>query len=375
MASPAAPAPAGEPSAAERRDQEEHVWPKLDVYFPEGDLDLRLDRPLRNAFFEGQVKYNFVKGDITAFLRYRYYGYRRTYRLGLFDAIEFAGVEQLSNDFFRTRGTLFLIEQPWDYYSRSFLLAEVDRISSNKKELALTSNRTNTFVRLGHQFGTPDDPRSNAVVGENRAEVQQLLTAHRRIGPWGAGITGAATWGFDYLWGDFDYLKIELDALKRFDLPRQTFLVTRLHGGTFPHRVRIREGELDFEGDRFGIPQTELFRLDSRNALKGLSETRRGTEILYGTSELFVPWFDEQERQALKLRWESIYGVFYTGVGNAGFDRHIYGDFANYALDSGLGFEAAVRFRDYSFLLTGIVAHSLRPSGGFEAHVSVKSYH
>jgi len=35
------------------------------------------------AFFEGQVKYNFVKGDITAFLRYRYYGYRRTYRLSL----------------------------------------------------------------------------------------------------------------------------------------------------------------------------------------------------------------------------------------------------------------------------------------------------
>ena len=45
---------------------------RLDVYFPEGDLDLRVNRLVNKVFFEGQVKYNFVDGDITAFLRYRY---------------------------------------------------------------------------------------------------------------------------------------------------------------------------------------------------------------------------------------------------------------------------------------------------------------
>src|SRR5947208_7932970 len=49
--------------------------PRLDVYFPEGDLDLRISHLINKTFFEGQVKYNFVNGDITAFLRYRYYGF------------------------------------------------------------------------------------------------------------------------------------------------------------------------------------------------------------------------------------------------------------------------------------------------------------
>lgn len=374
---PTASQPTGAPAEGEPADTEDHTWPKLDVYVPEGELDLRLDRPLRNAFFEGQVKYNFVKGDITAFLRYRYYGYRRTYRLSLFDAVETPGVEKLSGDFFRTRGTLLLVQQPWDYYSRSSLLAELDRISSNKRELAFTTNRTNTFIRLGHQIGTPDDSRSNAIVGESRAEVAQVLTAHRRIGPWGAGLTGAATWGFDYLGGDFSYLKLETEGLKRFDLPlRQSFVITRLHAGAFPAKHHVRDTDPEaFEGDQYAIPQPELFRLDGRNALKGLSGHRRGTEEVHATTELFVPWFTGEDRRALRLRWEELYGVLYTGAGNVGFDRSIYGSFGDYVLDAGIGFEAAARLRNYSFFLTGVVAETVRPSGGLKAFLSVKSYH
>ena len=68
--------------------------PRLDIYFPEGDLDLRVNRLINKVFFEGQVKYNFINGDITAFLRYRYYGYKRTTQFTVFDSIEFDGIDQ-----------------------------------------------------------------------------------------------------------------------------------------------------------------------------------------------------------------------------------------------------------------------------------------
>ena len=47
------------------------VVPDLDVFIPEGEFDLRLSRLINKVFFEGQVRYDFVDGDITAFLRYR----------------------------------------------------------------------------------------------------------------------------------------------------------------------------------------------------------------------------------------------------------------------------------------------------------------
>ena len=67
--------------------------PRLDIYFPEGDLDLRVNRLINKTFFEGQVKYNFINGDITAFLRYRYYGYRRTTQFTVFDSISFDRID------------------------------------------------------------------------------------------------------------------------------------------------------------------------------------------------------------------------------------------------------------------------------------------
>ncbi|HSF42020.1 MAG TPA: hypothetical protein VLT87_19625, partial [Thermoanaerobaculia bacterium] len=40
------------------RPPEERNLPRLDVYFPEGELDLRINRLINKVFFEGQVKYN-----------------------------------------------------------------------------------------------------------------------------------------------------------------------------------------------------------------------------------------------------------------------------------------------------------------------------
>ena len=362
-------------SVDEEAEGEEVAFPNLDLYLPEGELDLRLNRLVRKAFFEGQVRYNFVKGDITAFLRYRYYGYRRTYQLGFFDAIDFRSVEQLNNDFERTRGGLMLMQWPFDYHSRSFLLTEVDRITSNKPEFLFSTNRTNTFVRVGYQLGTPDDQRSNAIVGERRAQVEELFTAHREIGPHGAGVTGAATWGFDYLGGDFSYVKLELEGLKRLDLFGDTFLVSRIHAGSFPLKKRLRPEPVVFPGDVYAIPVAELFKLDGRSRLKGLSETTRGTEEIHSTAELFVPWFLRERRRALGIEWNSVYGVLYGGVGTIGFDRNIYTDLGSYVADSGVGFEAAIHVHGYPLFLSGIVAKAWDGQSTPQLHLSVKSYH
>lgn len=378
---PAAPKPP-EPQTEEEpqaKPPEERFLPRLDVYFPEGDLDLRVNRLINRVFFEGQVKYNFVKGDISAFLRYRYYGYQRTAQFTVFDSIEFDDVEKFSSDFDRTRGLLLLMQWPHSYQQRTFLLTELDRISSNKENVAeiLRLGRTNTFVRLGYQLGTPDDERSNAIVGETRARSERLFTAFREIGPGGFGLTGALTSGFDVGLGDFDYLKLETELLKRFDLTDRTFMVGRLHGGTFLRKAQRDPSDLPQpvdELDLLAIPGGEYFRLDGRERLKGVSERLRGTDILYTTWELFVPWFLRENRRFLKLDWQNWYWILYAGAGNAGNDSKIYTDFSSYIPDVGVGFESSLRLRKYRFFLSGIVAQALQGGGGVEARISVKSY-
>ncbi len=377
---PPAPRPEVAPPEVAEEDEDEGrrpLYPKVDIFFPEGDFDFRLSRLVKNAFFEGQFKYNFVEGDITAFLRYRYYGYARTYQLGLFDAVEFESIEHRSGDFDRVRGGLVLIQWPHSLHSRAFLLGEVDRITGNREELRFTTNRTNTFLRLGYQIGTPDDERSNAIVGETRARIERLFTAHRAIGPYGAGLTGALTWGFDDVGGDFDYVKFEFEALKRYNLPRGRFLIHRLHGGTFGRKVLRREDpeeELAPE-DAHLTPRSELFRLDGRERLKGLDERRRGTDVLDTTVEYFHPWFLNEKRRALKLDWQNWYWILYGGYGTIGFSRDVLSDGSEYVPDVGFGFEATFRLRRYSFFVSGIVAYALEGDGDPKGKLSIKSFH
>jgi hypothetical protein len=157
----------------------------------------------------------------------------------------------------------------------------------------------------------------------------------------------------------------------------RTFLVGRLHVGSFP-----RKGDRDPEELPQSFEQTELssiqrgeyFRLDGREQLKGLDDDHPGTEEIHTTWEYFFPWFLNANRRFLKLDWRNWYWILYGGFGNVGFDREIYSDFGEYIPDVGIGFESSFNLRKYSFFLSGIVAQALKGDGGVEARVSVKSY-
>lgn len=362
------------PPAKASPPQREKLLPNLDFYFPEGELDFRLNKLLKGSFYEGQLRYDFVKGDIEAFLRYRYYGYNRIYQVGLFDAVEFEPIEKGSNDFERTRGGLVLVQWPLDYHNRFFLLGEIDRISSNKEEFQLTNNTTDAFVRLGYQLGTPDDVSLNAIVGERRAQRRNLFTAHREIGPGSAGFSVALTYGFDAFLGDYDYAKLEVGGLKRFRLPARAFVVWRLHGGTFLHREVVRPELREGSPDRYSIPRNEFFRLDGRDGLKGLQPRLRGTDEAHTTLELFIPWFIDENREALGVDWTSWYWIVYGGYGAIGFDSSHLTDGDNYLTDVGLGFETSFNLKDYTIFIGGVAAYVLDRSDDVEARFSVKAY-
>ena len=371
---PAEPAP----EEGEEANGGERLIPELNVYFPEGELDIRINRLVKKVFAEGQVKYNFVDGDISAFLRYRYYGYARAYQLSVFDDVEFEDLEDFSNDFDRVRGILLLTEWPHSFHHRTFLLTELDSITSNREEFVFDTGKTNLFLRFGYQIGTPNDDRSNAIVGENRARVERLFTAFRQIGPGDAGLTGALTWGTNLVVGDFDYAKLEVSGLKRYELPRGAFLFGRLHGGTFLRKPEERE--IDPEGPlpdtgRFLIPREEFFRLDGRDNLKGLDERLRGTEEAHATIELVYPWFVDQAHERIRLLWENWYWVLYGGVGTIGFERDVFSDPDTYVYDVGVGFESSFRLRDYEFFLSGLVAQAFNAEGGVQLRLALKSYH
>lgn len=392
---PAAPAP--EPQTATGTEgatasgpapggPKEGLLPRLDVFFPEGDLDLRVSRLINQVFFEGQVKYNFIKGDINAFLRYRYYGLKRVTQFTVFDSVEFSDLQQFSSDFNRVRGSLLLLEWPHNYHFRTYALGELDRISSNRKDFSfidqpdqtfVREGTTNTFVRLSWQVGTPSDTRSNALVGESRAKSPQLFTAFRDIGPGGAGFTGALTYSFDWGIGDYYYIKAEFETLKRFDVSHRTFAIGRVTGGSVLDTKDAR-----FEGgripssilDRLTLPRGEYFRLDGRDRLKGLSQDKPGTDLLLTTWEYYFPWFLDAHHDFLRLEWQNWYWILYSGIGNAGFTHDIYTDFGSYIPDVGVGFESSFRLSKYRFFLSGIVAQALKGNGGVEARFSIKSY-
>jgi hypothetical protein len=350
----------------------ERFLPRLDVFFPEGDLDLRVSRLINKVFFEGQVKYNVVSGNITAFLRYRYYGYNRTTQLAVFDSISFNRLQSFSNRFDRTRGTLLFFEWPRSYNFRLFGLTELDKISTNRESRLITNNFTNTFVRLGLQVGSPGDERSQAIVGEARALTEGLFTAVREIGPGDFGFTGALTYGFKL--GDFDYVKLELEMLKRFDLTDRSFLIGRLHQGSFPYAPQSMPNQ-PLPENRFSIPLSEYFALGGRGDMKGVSSKLGGTDEIYTTWEFFTPWFLGEQRDFLRLEWQNWYWVLYAGLGTIGFDRHVYTDFKRYIPDAGVGFESSVRLGKYRFFLSAIVARALKVGAGkLEARLSVKSY-
>src|SRR5437588_11317121 len=105
------------PVSADRRD----AFPSVNVYLPEGQASIRLRKLIKNVLFESQIDYRFVNGDISTFLRYKYYAQSFSYKLSIFDSIGFPDIGQKnSGDFERVRGGLLLAEFPRDYNHRYF---------------------------------------------------------------------------------------------------------------------------------------------------------------------------------------------------------------------------------------------------------------
>ena len=350
------------------------LLPRFNLYLPDGRADIRLLKPIRNSLFEMQVAYNFVSGDISAFLRYKYYGRTDTSTFTFFDTIEFSDLSRFSNEFTRTRGGLYLLRVPLDFYNRIYGLAEFDRLTFSNPLEEPDANRTNVYLKTGYQYGTPSDERSNAIVGEARDRVFNLFTALREIGPHGRGFSGAATWGVGRLGGDYSYVKTEFEALQAISVGPDR-LVLRLHGGYFPFRRRVREVSDPAIGTAFSIPRYELFALDSREALRGYRGRERGTNEAHLTAEYAVPFFRDTRKNLVGLDWESLYAVGYAGTGNVGDGTRVYGAFADYKVDVGAGIESSLSYRRTQVFLSALAAKTVvRGVGGVRFLLSVRSY-
>jgi hypothetical protein len=351
------------------------IVPDVNFYLPEGRADIRLLKPIRNSLFESQINYNFVSGDISAFLRYKYYGRRGTSTFSFFDSIEFEELERFSNDFSRTRGALYLQRRPINYYNRLYGLFEFDRLTFSKPADHPDANRTNLYVKFGYQFGTPSDERSNALVGEARDRILSLFTAYREIGPRGRGLSVAATYGFDFLGGDYRYVKTEMEALQAISLPHRNRLVVRVHAGYFPYKKTVRE-EFDPQiGTPFSIPRYELFRLDGRQELKAYRGTERGPDEAHLTTEYVLPVFIDESRRFLGLHWNSLYAIGYAGAGTVGNEKSIYTRIGDYKVDAGVGFEASLSWRSYRALLGALAAKTfINGVGGPRLLITLRTY-
>jgi len=371
------PVPAITPAILEPPTEPEMtgIVPDVNFYLPEGRADIRLLKPIRNSLFESQINYNFVSGDISAFLRYKYYGRRATSTFSFFDSIEFEELERFSNEFSRTRGGLYLQRRPINYYNRLYGLFEFDRLTFSKPVDHPDANRTNLYVKFGYQFGTPSDERSNALVGEARDRILNLFTAYREIGPKGRGLSVAATYGFDFLGGDYRYVKAEMEGLQAISLAHRNRLVVRLHAGYFPYKKTVRE-EFDPQiGTPFSIPRYELFRLDGRQELKAYRGTERGPNETHLTTEYVLPVFIDESRRFLGLQWNSLYAIGYAGAGNVGNEKSIYTRIRDYKVDAGVGFEASLSWRSYRALLGALAAKTVvNGVGGPRLLITLRTY-
>jgi hypothetical protein len=353
----------------ERRDS----LPAVNIYLPEGEASIRLRKLIRNVLFESQIDYEFVNGDISTFLRYKYYARNYTYRIGVFDSIEFPDLASDSDKAFeRVRGGLLLVGVPKDYSNRYFFLIQDDQLTFGDT-FRPDNRKSNIYTKVAYQYGTQFDERMNAIAGEQRGRITPVLTAFRDIGPQRTGLAAAVTQAFriaDGEYSDYTYTKFEAEGLRRFDLTPTSFVFTRLHVGTFLSRDKVipepeprdrdGDGELDPtpEWEKFDVPQYELFRLGGREALKSVSsgDTGIGTQEIHLTNELFVPIFRNKSYKMGSLYWNTLYGIGYVGVGSVGFHTSDLGD---PVFDAGIGTESAITFGDYDVYLSILAAHTV----------------
>ena len=345
----------------ERRD----TLPSLNVYLPEGSASVRLRKLIRNVLFESQIDYKFVTGDISTFLRYKYYAKNFTYRLGVFDEINFVdvgkSVSAKGSEFERVRGGLLLLGIPRDYNHRYFLLLQDDRLTFGNTTNA-DDKKNNIYTKLGFQYGTQFDERLNSIVGESRGRITPVLTAFRDIGPQKTGLAVAITEATRVSTGDYKYTKLEGEGMRRTDLTATSFIFSRLHLGAFFGDSRISEATNPNlpEIERHSIPLYEFFKLGGREALKGVNDTAsRGSHEVHLTNELFVPIFRNRDFKMWQLHWNTMYGIGYVGAGTVGFKFDQLTRTKDAVADAGLGSEMALSVRDFDVLISVIYAHTL----------------
>ena len=370
----------------ERRDA---GLPAVNIYLPEGQASVRLRKLIRNVLFESQIDYEFVNGDISTYLRYKYYARNYTYRLGVFDSIEFPEVGQSSRtEFERVRGGLLTVGIPKNYNNRYFATLQNDRLTfgdiltenvpgadDEQTRRHVDNRQNNIYVKLGYQYGSQFDERMNSIVGETRGRVTPVLTAFRDIGPQRTGLAVALTQSARIATGDYQYTKLEAEGLRRFDLTSTSFIFSRLHVGSFLTR-RLAERDVNGDGvvdnyhnmpsqfpeiERYTIPRYEMFRLGGREALKAIDggDEGLGTQELHLTNELFVPIFRNRNYKTGPLFWNTLYGIGYVGVGSVGYHLADLPD--RLAYDAGLGAEAAITVRDdFDVYLSVVFAKTIK---------------
>lgn len=344
------------------------IIPTLNLYLPEGQADIRLSRLVKNSLFESQFEYDFVSGDIGAYLRYKYYGSRQTLTLSGFDNIAFRSLETVSNDFDRTRGFNVLLRRPLNYQRRLLFLGEYDKLTFS--DANPDNNRSNLFLKMGYQVGTSEDNRSNQISGDRNDRIRSLFTAFRDIGLNGYGLSLALTWGVPV--GSFSYVRAEGEALKIVDLPRNRRLIGRVHGGFFPYK---KDGppEMSSANLPYRIPGSELFRIDGRDALRGDRSGGRGTNEVHVTLELFQPVFINKNANFLKLTWNTLYLVGYLGTGNIGTDSKVYTRLGDWRQDAGVGAEVSFSYQKYQVFVSALAARVFDQSGSPRFLLTVRS--
>jgi hypothetical protein len=334
------------------------------VYLADGQASVRLRKLIKNVLFESQIDYKFVTGDISTFLRYKYYAQNFTYKIGVFDSISFGAVGSHTDEFERVRGGLLLLEFPRDYNHRYFTLLQDDRLTFG--DVTRVDNRKNNiYTKFGYQYGTEFDERLNAIVGETRGRQVPVLTVFREVGPQKFSYAAALTESARISTGDYKYAKVEVEGIRRWDLTATSFIVTRGHFGTF-----LMKDTLCAKGDVttppvecYSIPGYEMFGLGGREALRSLSTSNSvsaGTNEFHVTNEYFVPVFRNRDFRYRTVHFNTMYAIGYTGFGNAAFTTREVFKTRDFAVDAGLGTEMALSVRDFDVLLSVLYAHTFR---------------
>ena len=354
------PTPPLSPIAASGYDRRDSL---PNIYLADGRASIRLRKLIKNVLFESQIDYKFLTGDISTFLRYKYYAHDFTYKIGVFDTISFGSIGSHTDEFERVRGGLLLLEFPRDYNHRYFTLLQDDRLTFGDTT-RVDNRKNNIYTKLGYQYGTEFDEQLNAIVGESRGRLIPVLTVFRELGPQKFSYAAAVTQAGRVSTGDYKYTKFEAEGIRRWDITPTSFIVTRGHVGAFPAKEFLCEDTPTVPlVECYSIPGYELFTLGGREALRSIKtsdDVSSGTNELHLTNEYFVPIFRNRYFRFRSLHFNTAYAIGYMGAGNVSFESRDLFRTRDFAVDAGIGTEMAITVRDFEVLVSVLYAHTFR---------------